>query len=125
MVGCTYKGLPENVAAGRNLIGCNMSFRREVLERTGGFQIELGRMREYPAGDEETELCIRSSQKIMGGVLLYALAARVRYRVTPERASWRYLLRRCYSEGFSKAQLARLVGATDGLAREWHYTLKT
>ena len=61
----------------------------------------------------------------MGGVLLYAPAARVRHRVTPERASWRYLLQRCYSEGFSKAQLARLVGARDGLASEWHYTLKT
>jgi glycosyltransferase involved in cell wall biosynthesis len=71
----TYRGLPENVAAGRNL-----SFRHEVLERTGGFQIELGRMREYPA-------------------------ARVRNRVTPERARWRYLLRRCYSEGSRRHSL--------------------
>lgn len=125
VVGCTYRGLPETVAAVRNLIGCNMSFRRDVLEFTGGFQTGLGRIGEYPAGDEETELCIRSSQKISGGVLLYDPAARVCHRVAPERASWRYLLRRCYSEGLSKAHLAQFVGARDGLASEWHYTLKT
>lgn len=125
VVGCTYRGLPETLAAVRNLIGCNMSFRREVLELTGGFQIGLGRMGENPIGDEETELCIRSSQKIKGGVLLYDPAARVFHRVAPERASWRYLLRRCYAEGLSKAHLARLVGASDGLASEWQYTLKT
>jgi glycosyltransferase involved in cell wall biosynthesis len=127
VVGCTYKGLPENVAAVRNLIGCNMSFRREVLERTGGFQVGVGRVGTSAAGreDDETEFCIRSSQTIKDGVFLYDPGARVRHRVPSERASWRYLLQRCYSEGLSKAQLARLVGARDGLASEWQYTLKT
>lgn len=127
VVGCTYRGLPETVAAVRNLIGCNMSFRREVLELTGGFQVNIGRIGKHSMGREndETELCIRSSKRIQGSILLYVPQARVRHRVTPERASWRYLLRRCYSEGLSEAQLARLVGARDGLASEWHYTLKT
>jgi hypothetical protein len=107
VVGCTYRGLSENAAAVRNRIGCYMSFR-----------LELGRMREYTAGDEETELCIRSSQKILGRALLYAPAARVRHQATPERASWRSLLRRCYFEGLSVVQLARWESARDGLASE-------
>jgi GT2 family glycosyltransferase len=37
VVGCTYKGLPETVAPVRNMLGCNMSFRREVFDRAGGF----------------------------------------------------------------------------------------
>lgn len=127
VVGCTYRGLPETIAAVRNLIGCNMSFRRDVLELVGGFQTGVGRIGKYSAGreDDETELCIRSSQTVKGGILLYDPEARVRHRVPPERASWRYLFQRCYSEGLSKAQLARLVGARDGLASEWDYTLKT
>jgi glucosyl-dolichyl phosphate glucuronosyltransferase len=125
VVGCSYRGLPETVAAVRNLIGCNMSFRREVLELCGGFQTGMGRIGAHPVGDEETEFCIRSSQQIRGGILLYDPTARVRHSVPPERASWRYLFRRCYSEGLSKAQLSRLVGGRDGLASEWQYTLKT
>jgi hypothetical protein len=34
------------------------------------------------------------------------------------------LFQRCYSEGLSKAQLAHLVGAKDGLSSEWQYTLQ-
>src|SRR5919201_4775352 len=31
VVGCTYRGMPEAAGTVRNLIGANMSFRREVL----------------------------------------------------------------------------------------------
>ena len=125
VVGCTYRGLPETIATVRNLIGCNMSFRRDVLELTGGFKTEVGRIGERPVGDEETELCIRSSQQIKDGILLYDPKARVRHRVPAERANWHYLVQRCYSEGLSKAQLSRMIGARDGLASERDYTLKT
>jgi len=125
VVGCTYLGLPETVSPVRNLIGCNMSFRSEILQLIGGFRIGVGRIGEHPVGDEETDLCIRSSQMITDAILMYDPAARVQHRVPAERASWRYLFRRCYSEGQSKAYLSRFVGARDGLASEWQYTLKT
>lgn len=125
VVGCTYRGMPEAVASVRNLIGCNMSFRRTVLEVAQGFKVGIGRVGASLKGDEETELCIRSSQAIKEGVFLYDPKANVRHSVPPERASWRYLLQRCYSEGLSKAHLSRLVGAKSGLTTEWDYTLKT
>ena len=37
VVGCSYRGLPEVSGPVRNFIGANMSFRREVLDRLGGF----------------------------------------------------------------------------------------
>lgn len=37
VVGCSYRGLPEATSRVRNPIGANMSFRAEVLHRTGGF----------------------------------------------------------------------------------------
>jgi glycosyltransferase involved in cell wall biosynthesis len=41
VIGCTYKGLPETAAPVRNMLGCNMSFRREVINRSGGFHETL------------------------------------------------------------------------------------
>jgi hypothetical protein len=46
------------------------------------------------------------------------------HRVDATRTGWRYFVRRCYAEGQSKAQVARLRGARDALATERAYTLQ-
>lgn len=125
VVGCTYRGMPSEPAAVRNLIGCNMSFRREVFDAMGGFQNDMGRIGTRPLGCEETEFCIRAQKNWSGGVLLYQPGARVHHRVPAWRANWRYFRQRCYAEGLSKAQVAAFVGQRDGLASERRYTLKT
>jgi hypothetical protein len=125
VVGCTYRGMPDTAAPVRNLIGCNMSFRRRVFEAVGGFRSGIGRIGTRPAGCEETELCIRVRQRWPEGVLLYEPSARVYHRVPASRARWRYFHARCYYEGRSKAAVARFVGAGDGLASERAYTLRT
>jgi glucosyl-dolichyl phosphate glucuronosyltransferase len=125
VVGCTYRGMPEVAAPVRNLIGCNMSFRREVLAGVGGFRSGIGRVGTYPAGCEETELCIRVGRRWPSKTLLYEPRARVQHRVTARRARWGYFRSRCYAEGLSKALVAQAVGAGDGLASERAYTLRT
>ncbi|MFU8874021.1 glycosyltransferase [Micromonospora sp. SL4-19] len=125
VVGCSFTGQPTEVAAVRNVIGCNMSFRRSVLERTAGFDPALGRVGRTPVGCEETELCIRVQQLEPDGMVLYEPAARVRHRVTVDRTTWRYFRQRCFSEGRSKAVVARLVGSDAGLATERTYTRRT
>jgi glucosyl-dolichyl phosphate glucuronosyltransferase len=125
VVGCTYRGMPSTTAAVRNLIGCNMSFRREVFETIGGFRSGIGRIGTIPVGCEETELCIRAHQRMSGRVLRYEPGARVYHRVPGHRACWRYFRSRCYAEGRSKALVSRFVGARDGLASERTYTLWT
>ncbi|MFF4889391.1 glycosyltransferase [Micromonospora chersina] len=125
VVGCSFTGQPTEVAPVRNVIGCNMSFRRSVLDRTAGFDPALGRVGRTPVGCEETELCIRIRHLEPDGVVLYEPAARVRHRVTADRATWRYFRQRCFSEGRSKAVVARLVGSDAGLATERTYTRRT
>ncbi len=125
VVGCSYRGLPERPAAVRNLIGCNMSFRRAALERTGGFVHGLGRRGSRPLGCEETELCIRLADMEPGRVILYDPALRVRHRVSPERAMLGYFVSRCYAEGLSKAQVARRCGRRQGLESERAYVRRT
>lgn len=125
VVGCSYRGLPETTAPVRNLIGCNMSFRREVFEAVGGFRDGIGRIGARPLGCEETELCIRVQQRWTEGLLLYEPGARVLHRVPASRGRVAYFTSRCYAEGLSKALVARFVGSRDGLASERSYTLRT
>jgi glucosyl-dolichyl phosphate glucuronosyltransferase len=121
VVGCSYTGLPRGRAPVRNLIGANMSFRREVFDLVGGFSEGLGRLGTRPLGCEETELAIRIGQRRPGARLLYDPSAVVHHLVPRSRARWRYFRARCYAEGRSKAVVSRLVGATDALASERHY----
>jgi glycosyltransferase involved in cell wall biosynthesis len=125
VVGCTYRGLPQSTTPVRNLIGCNMVFRRKVFDEVGGFRIGIGRIGTNPVGCEETELCIRAGQYWHESYFLFEPAAAVYHHVSKSRADFWYFVKRCYSEGVSKALVARFVGSGKGLASERSYTLHT
>jgi hypothetical protein len=125
VVGCTYAGMPETAGTVRNLIGCNMAFRQDVLRAVGGFRSGIGRVGTRPVGCEETELCIRALQHWPGRVFRYEPRARVSHRVPAQRSTLDYFRRRCYSEGLSKALVAQLVGSNDGLSSERTHAART
>lgn len=125
VVGCTYEGMPTGRAAVRNLIGCNMSFRRELAEQNGGFRHGIGRIGTRPVGCEETEYCIRAHQRWPEGRFIYEPEARVRHTVPAKRATWAYFQSRCYAEGLSKAAIGQFVGAKSSLSSETSYVART
>jgi glucosyl-dolichyl phosphate glucuronosyltransferase len=124
VVGCTYRGMPAQADMVRNLIGANMSFRREVFDAVGGFHSEIGRVGTQPLGCEETELCIRARQYWHLRGFLYQPQAKVFHKVPRARTTWHYFCSRCYFEGISKAGVSGYVGVKDGLASERTYTLR-
>jgi glucosyl-dolichyl phosphate glucuronosyltransferase len=125
VVGCAYAGLPTTPAEVRNLIGANMSFRREVIGSLGGFSSHVGRVGKQLVHCEETEFCIRLKQRLPDAVLVHEPRAIVEHRVPAGRTRWGYFSARCYTEGQSKARVSRMVGARDGLSRERGYVLRT
>ncbi|MGI9614639.1 MAG: glycosyltransferase family 2 protein [Acidimicrobiales bacterium] len=125
VIGCSHRGLPKTSGNVRNVIGCTMAFRRSAVLAAGGFDDRLGRTAKRPSGCEETELCIRLTQRDKSAAIIYEPAARIRHRVPVARARFGYFLRRCSAEGASKAHVARLVGAEDGLASERAYVVET
>lgn len=125
VLGCTYQRVPQGRTVVRNPFGGCTCMRREVFEKVGGFRNDIGRVGSRPLGGEETELCIRAAQYWEGKVFLCEPRARIHHNISPQRARWRYFRSRCYAEGFSKATIARYVGAKDGLASERTYTLQT
>ncbi|BBY27919.1 glycosyltransferase family 2 protein [Mycolicibacterium sediminis] len=121
VVGCSYVGQPTTVAPVRNFIGANMSLRRDALVMVDGFDSSVGRIGSKPTGCEETELCIRISQRKPAARLLFDPDMRVWHTVSRDRTTFRYFVSRCYHEGRSKAMVSRLVGASDGLSSERAY----
>jgi cellulose synthase/poly-beta-1,6-N-acetylglucosamine synthase-like glycosyltransferase len=127
VVGCTYLGMPVAAAPVRNMVGCNMSFRRSLFEgpdAVGGFTAGIGRLGTRPVGCEETELCIRIGQRLPGAVILFDPRAIVHHKVPASRGSWSYFRARCYAEGLSKAAVSALVGTDRALAAERRYTTR-
>jgi len=123
-LGCTYQLRPERPVVVRNPFGGCTCYRRELFEIVGGFRSEIGRdSRARPMGGEETELCIRASQRWPEKIFLYEPNAIIHHRIPASRATWRYFRSRCYAEGLSKAVVAQFVGTKDGLASERSYII--
>jgi hypothetical protein len=124
-VGCSYTGQPTERAEVRNPIGANMSFRRSVFEKVGGFDPVMGRLGKDAAGCEETEFSIRARRSAPGNRILLEPAAVCRHTVTSERVTRGYFRRRCRAEGRSKALVSSLTGADAALETERRYVRET
>jgi cellulose synthase/poly-beta-1,6-N-acetylglucosamine synthase-like glycosyltransferase len=131
VVGCTYTGMPSTRAAVRNVIGANMSFRREAFEAVEGFRQGIGRIAggettsSPPFGCEETLFCIRVRQQLASREVIYEPDAVVTHRVPASRGAVRYFVSRCLAEGRSKALVSRLAGRSDALRTERQYLART
>ncbi|GGM25205.1 glycosyltransferase [Micromonospora yangpuensis] len=120
VVGCDYPGLPDDGARIRNPIGACMAVRRRVFDQVGLFTEGIGRRGEHPVGCEETELAIRFAAARPEARIVRDTRLRVDHLVPPARQRPTYLVRRCFHEGRSKAQLVRLVGRSALSAERAH-----
>lgn len=126
-IGGTSKVMPKGVAPIRNVFGGNSCWRRDVYQSVGGFHTGMGagtKLGGHSLACEETELCIRAHQRWPGKTFLFDPQAVIHHRVSPDRATWKYFRQRCFTEGLSKAIVARNVGAGDGLSAERAHVLK-
>jgi len=124
VVGCTYRGLPEGRASIRNLIGANMSFRREVFDEVR-FYSGIGHTATNPLGGSDPDFCIRVTKRFPNKVLLYEPQALVFHNIDEKRTHHSYFLLRCFNEGLSKSVLTRRVGTQAGLSSERRYVIHT
>lgn len=123
VVGCTFVGQPTTLSQVRNPMGCNMSLRRSAFG-VGGFSESLGRVGTVPLGCEETELSLRVTAAHPEDRIVFEPRARVRHHVSADRRTWRYLLRRGYAEGISKAAVSALAGRQRSLSTETSYATR-
>jgi glucosyl-dolichyl phosphate glucuronosyltransferase len=88
VIGCNYRGMAPGTAV-RNLIGANMSFRREAFRSVqGGFATGIGRTSAgRPLGCEETEFCIRLGQQAPGKIFVMDHRAVIWHFVSDSRCT--------------------------------------
>ena len=85
--GCAYEGLPNNRGDLAHLIGANMSVRRTLLERVGGFHSD---------NHDDMDMCHRVAHIMGNEAVIYEPAATVRHFVSASRLTWKYFWRRCF-----------------------------
>jgi GT2 family glycosyltransferase len=120
-VGCSYPGLPTETTEVRNVFGGCAVYRHSLFAVTGGFDERLGRRARGMDGCEETELCLRAKTMFPLGRFLFTPQAVIHHHVPTQRATVRYVLKRSFAEGRSKALVSKLVRAPGSLAPESKY----
>jgi hypothetical protein len=106
LVGVTHRGFPETPAEVRNTFGSNLSFRRDVFLKLGGFDVDMGgRKGERSLQGGETELAARFRMRFDQGVF-YVPDAVVAHKVFDYRTQPRWLLNRAFWQGYSKRVMA-------------------
>ena len=108
LVGCFYEGHPKKKSYVRNIIGANMSFRRQVFSDIGGFNTNIGAIGKKRIAGDDSEFCMRLREHYGPKHIVYIPDARVMHRVPPSRQTLGYCFRRSYVEGVSKAVISKL-----------------
>lgn len=95
-----YKGpAPRYLGDDEHLSGTNMIWRRALVERVGGFRLDVGLTgRNLPRGDE-TNLILRAHEQIPDFKAYYHPGIVVHHLTRPETTSLWYWLRRSFAAG--------------------------
>ena len=122
VIGCSYKGQSDRRGPVRNPIGCNMSFKRSIFRDVGYFRNDVGRLGKVLLDGEEPEFSMRVLRKIPNAKIINDPSAVVHHNVSPKRMTIKYLLKRSFYQGFSKALINKTIGdSAEGLNLERGY----
>jgi len=106
---------PGPMPRGKFLYGTNSVFPRERLAEIGGYPAGLGPIGSWHRSGEDT--FVQKQLRERGFQLWYDPALRVQHRIPAERASRRWVLRRLYLEGLSRARQQLQTRAPGPLGR--------
>jgi GT2 family glycosyltransferase len=110
--GCHYQSLPDRLAPVRHLIGTSMSVRRDEMLAVGGFHFD-----EF----DDMDLSHRIAHAHGPAAVLYEPRAQVHHYVPPERMTWSYFSRRCFSVNRKKVTALVDMGASGNIAAELRF----
>jgi GT2 family glycosyltransferase len=113
--GCAYEGLPTKRAPILHMIGTTMAVRRSDFIAIGGIHLN-------DHGD--MELSHRLLDRSPAARVLYEPDARVSHFVHPERLTWAYFWRRCFSVNRSKVFAMRELGRAAHLSAERSFAIR-
>jgi cellulose synthase/poly-beta-1,6-N-acetylglucosamine synthase-like glycosyltransferase len=110
--GCHYQSLPDRLAPTRHLIGTSMSVRRDEMLAVGGFHFD-----EF----DDMDLSHRIAHEHGPAAVLYEPRAEVHHYVPPERMTWSYFWRRCFSVNRNKVGALVDMGESGNIVAELRF----
>jgi len=110
--GCAYDGLPTSRGPLAHLIGANMSVRRTLLERVGGFRSD---------NHDDMDMCHRVAHVMGVEAVIYEPAATVHHFVSASRLTWNYFWRRCFFVNKGKVAAFAQMGDAATLGAETRF----
>ena len=127
VVGASYRGQPRTAAAVRNVWAGSMAVGREDFWVVDGFREGFGKLGAHVFRPEDTDFCIRLTAALKGRTWWYEPSARIGHSIPAARSTLKYFVRRCYSEGQGKAEMAAMLGLheDEGLRDERRHASKT
>jgi hypothetical protein len=101
-----------------------MLVKRGAFEIVDGFREDFGKIgnKSLP---EDTDLCLRIAALQENTVWMWDPAKVMKHRVPAGRATFGYLMSRCFLQGWGKAAMARMDGFDESTSIERYYALRT
>ena len=113
LIGVTHRGFADGSGEVRNTFGSNISFRTNLFEELGGFNVSIGgRKGDKNLQGGETELCARMRTEYDQGIW-YVPEAEVAHKVFQYRTKLGWLLDRAFWQGYSKRAMETLLEDND------------
>lgn len=110
--GCAYDGLPTSRGPLAHLIGANMSVRRTIVERLGGFHSD---------NHDDMDMCHRVAHIMGSEAVIYEPAATVRHFVPTFKLTWKYFWRRSFFVNKGKVAAFAQMGDAATLGAETRF----
>jgi hypothetical protein len=123
-IGVSYAGLPEEPTAVRNVWTCAMLVKRSAFEVVDGFREDFGKIGNKSV-PEDTDLCLRIAAVQENAIWMWDPAKVMKHRVPAGRATFSYVLSRCFLQGWGKAAMARMDGFDESTSSERSYAIRT
>jgi hypothetical protein len=122
-IGVSYSGLPQEPTAVRNVWTSAMLVKRSVFELVDGFREDFGKIgnRSLP---EDTDLCLRIAAVQDKAVWMWDPEKVMQHRVPDGRATFGYLMSRCFLQGWGKAAMASMDGFGESTSTEKSYAMR-
>jgi len=122
-IGVSYSGLPKEPTAVRNVWTSAMLVKRSAFEIVDGFREDFGKIgnKSLP---EDTDLCLRIAAVQENTVWMWDPAKVMQHRVPAGRATFGYLMSRCFLQGWGKAAMAHMDGFDESTSTERYYALR-
>jgi GT2 family glycosyltransferase len=121
VVGATFHASAGSASSSvRNVWAESMAVRRDAFLHVGGFRLEFCKVGDVPR-PEDTDLCIRMSRSQPGTSWVFAPSAVVDHNIGPDRSRFSFFVKRCFSEGRTKVEFARLHSGASELREEYRY----